>query len=169
MKTNYCINCQCKIDIRSKRCYKCRALHVPSFKGKTHSDSSKEKIGGKSKEKFTSEFKEKVYRCKSRGNKKKAINGYILIKNYDHPNRNKHNDILEHILVMSLHLGRALLKGEVVHHINGDRIDNRIENLYLFSSRSEHMKAHTNLNKLAKDLLNLKVIKFENGEYKLEK
>ena len=47
---------------------------------------------------------------------------------------NGESQAAEHRLVMAQHLGRALYPGEVVHHINGDRTDNQIENLELWST-----------------------------------
>lgn len=50
--------------------------------------------------------------------------------------------ISEHRYVMQEFLGRELRSREVVHHINGDIMDNRLENLKLFKSQSEHMRFH---------------------------
>lgn len=47
----------------------------------------------------------------------------------------------EHRLVMEMREARRLGPNEVVHHINGNRSDNRLENLELVS-RSEHSRAH---------------------------
>ena len=50
----------------------------------------------------------------------------------------------EHKLVAEQMIGRPLRDDEVVHHINGDKTDNRPENLMVMT-RSEHMKLHAQL------------------------
>lgn len=54
----------------------------------------------------------------------------------------KQGRIREHRMVMARHLGRALTRKEVVHHLNGERADNRLENLELWESHSAHMRGH---------------------------
>lgn len=50
----------------------------------------------------------------------------------------------EHRFVMEKHLGRKLKKGEVVHHLNENPSDNRIENLVVCESAGQHIaKYHT--------------------------
>ena len=64
--------------------------------------------------------------------KRRPRKGYINANGYRMLSMQGAN-ILEHRLVMERHIGRALLAHENVHHINGDRADNRIENLELWS------------------------------------
>ena len=62
-------------------------------------------------------------------------NGYVWLTIPALSRSNGKKYIMEHRWVMSKHLGRDLFAGETVHHVNGNRQDNRLENLELFSSR----------------------------------
>ena len=77
-----------------------------------------------------------------RGGRRMDSWGYVLIYSPNHPYKNNSNAVRENRLVMEKYLGRYLSPKEVVHHINGDTSDNRIENLRLFKNHSEHMKYH---------------------------
>lgn len=59
--------------------------------------------------------------------------GYVWVYKPDDPRANCGRYMREHTLVLEEFLGRKLVRGETAHHRNGDRADNRIENLELWS------------------------------------
>ncbi len=103
---NTCNDCGKPMASPGKRCRECHAVHN---RGINHPS-------------FT-------------GGRRLDKKGYIILSGYhDHPNASKLGIIFEHVLVMGNHLGRALLEEESVHHKNGQRADNRLENLELWST-----------------------------------
>ena len=68
------------------------------------------------------------------------VGGYWYRWSNTHPFRTMRNYVLEHRLVVEAELGRYLTRDEVVHHINGDRQDNRPENLAIFGSNADHLR-----------------------------
>ena len=71
--------------------------------------------------------------------KRKTKAGYIVIRDYS--GKRSSGYIYEHRLIMQNSLGRDLKKEECIHHINGIKDDNRIENLELVKSNT-HAKLH---------------------------
>jgi hypothetical protein len=67
--------------------------------------------------------------------------GYVTVHSPDHPRATSRDWVFEHILVAEEKLGRLLEPGEVVHHINRIRHDNRPENLRVLQA-GQHIADH---------------------------
>jgi hypothetical protein len=82
---------------------------------------------------------------------KVTTHGYIKVYLPEHPRADKGGYIPEHHFVMEKHIGRLLYRSssgghntqndEIVHHIDGDKKNNKIDNLQLMT-HSEHMRLH---------------------------
>ena len=68
--------------------------------------------------------------------------GYILEYYPGHPNAKPDGYVYQHRLVMERHIGRYLNSNEIVHHKNGNKQDNTIENLEL-TTQAIHAKEHS--------------------------
>ena len=73
---------------------------------------------------------------KWRGGKSKTSTGYIEVYMPNHPRANKRGRVYEHLLVWEATHGRKLRKGEIVHHLNGIKTDNRPENLIALKKKT---------------------------------
>lgn len=102
--------------------------------------------------------------------------GYKVIKcdgDYDSSGRARYRR--EHVLVMENHIGRKLNtsqggNGEQVHHIDGDKLNNKIDNLLLCKNTKHHKDVDCQLHELAFELVRKKLIIFnkETEEYEIQ-
>lgn len=107
------------------------------FLNKHHSKETKNKISIKLKGKRV-----KAKNPNWRGGFYINTCGYKLIYSDELRAIGKYPYILEHRFNVEKHIGRKLFNFEVIHHINGNKIDNRIENLVL-TNKSLHAKLHS--------------------------
>lgn len=96
--------------------------------------------------KFVGYCRKCIYRTKRNNNTKEGKwidkDGYTRVSGQqNHPRAGRGGFVYEHILVMERHLGRYITWPEQVHHRNGNKSDNRLENLEVVSC-SEHHRRH---------------------------
>jgi len=103
-------------------------------------------------------FGEKHWRWKGG---KTHLNGYLVVLSQNGVNRYRR----EHCLITEKSIGRKLLKGEQVHHIDGNKLNNNLDNLFLMKDVREHAKLHKQLESLALELVREGKIGFKDGLY----
>ena len=123
--------------------------------GFNHSEETKEKIRQKALlRRHSKETKKKISESEKgsknhnwKGGRKIDSQGYVNIYMPEHPSSNRYGYIFEHRLIAERVLGRPLRKNEVVHHIDGDKQNNKNSNL-LICERWYHWWLHIKINKL---------------------
>jgi len=126
-------------------CHKCYKNHpIQKEKNRLNSRKNYEK-NGEELRKYHREWHRRLVRKKKclpmdfPRMKKFSGEGYVAKSGYkyfgikNHPLANKYGRVAEHKLIIFNHIGRILRKHESIHHKNGIRSDNRIENLELWS------------------------------------
>lgn len=74
-----------------------------------------------------------------RGGRFQDSNGYIQVKNHDHPQgKNRHSYVFEHTIVWEEYHNRKLPEGYLIHHLNGIKNDNRPQNLIAMTRKDHH-------------------------------
>lgn len=119
--------------------------HIPWIKGRHHSEEAKRKIsethkGLPSWNKGNKGFLAGAKHPRWSGGRRKDANGYIKILNPDHPFCDCKGYVFEHRLVMEKEIGKILKRTDLVHHLNGVKDDNRIENLLIVVRKNHYGK-----------------------------
>ena len=98
------------------------------------------------------------------GRKIYITNGYQDVYYPEHPNARGNGSVMVQVLVAEKILGRNLKEGEVVHHIDGNRMNNTKNNLMVFATHSDHIRYHKMLQDSSVDYVLYRI----NGVYRCE-
>ena len=85
-----------------------------------------------------------------KGGKTMSSYGYVLIYSPNHPFPTRGKYVLEHRLTMEKHLKRYLKPTESVHHIDGNKQNNSLNNLIFFPNESAHQKFEQSIKRQAR-------------------
>ena len=118
-----------KTHIHQKACEHCGVDYRARFKKQKYCSN---KCVGKSRRKYLD-----IPQCLKEAHRKLDKNiGYVRIYCPMHPEANTRGYVYEHRVIAEKMIGRRLKKGEVVHHKNRKRWDNRPENLEVMDKRA---------------------------------
>lgn len=81
-------------------------------------------------------------RARGRARREVMVDGYVGIARTGHPRTNNRGRVREHLLVAERAMGRPILPPHEVHHVNGDRTDNRPTNLVICEDHAYHCLLH---------------------------
>lgn len=125
----------------------------------------------KTKEKKDSWNKGKKFAPKRLGSSYINTNGYREIWIGDHTLPDKIGGYYrEHKIFKELEIQRSLQGNELIHHVDGNKINNKLENLYICDGHFEHRKVHGQLERISMELVRLGLISFNHkiGEYYID-
>jgi hypothetical protein len=146
MIKKYCKDCKEEIITSTKylkgkkRCIKCHKIfQIKKMSGK-YNIAKKKNIRAKLSKKMQGEYGEKNRNWKGG---RTIIKGYVYIYSPNHPYKNSKRYYPLHRLIYEKHINRILKPEETIHHKDENKLNNKLFNLQLFSSRAEHRKYHS--------------------------
>lgn len=130
-----------------------KSMPNKGFNGRKHSKKSNEKnrishIGKKHSE----ETKIKIRNSSLKGKNSRSWKGGIYIDRYihiyepSHPFAHHNGYVYQHRIIIEKIIGRFLNPIEVIHHIDEIKTNNSLNNLIAFTSKSAHIRFHSNPN-----------------------
>jgi hypothetical protein len=99
---------------------------------------------------ISKELRKKLVKAQREAYAKTAKGKALMANGYIRITRGKNRGKNEHVIIIEESIGREIAKGEHVHHIDGDRSNNKLENLLLMTN-SEHIKLHFKQNPPVRD------------------